>query len=49
MLYLGGVYAWSIVVAELMNKYNFSASQGQFIFGLLIGILPLTMIFTGNF
>lgn len=48
MLCLGGVYAWSIVAPELMKNYGFSASKSQSIMGILIGILPLAMIFAGK-
>lgn len=45
MLCLGGVYAWSIVVPELMKKYSFTATQSQSVLSVLIFILPITMIF----
>jgi MFS transporter, OFA family, oxalate/formate antiporter len=45
MLCLGGVYAWSIVAAELINSYNFTSSQTQIIFGTLLAFFPITMIF----
>ena len=48
MLCLGGVYAWSIIASELMEKYQFSSTQTQVIFGSLIAIFPVTMIFTGK-
>lgn len=48
MLCLGGVYAWSIIASELIEKYDFSASQTQLIFGVLIAIFPVTMILTGS-
>lgn len=48
MLCIGSVYAWSIVASELIGKYNFSASQSQIIFGTLIAIFPVTMIFVGQ-
>ncbi|MFP4172165.1 MAG: MFS transporter, partial [Candidatus Hydrogenedentota bacterium] len=48
MLCLGGVYAWSIFVPDLMNEYNFSAFQTQLIFGVLIAIFPATMIVAGK-
>lgn len=48
MLSLGSVYAWSIVASELIENYSFSASQTQVIFGTLIAIFPLTMIFVGR-
>ncbi len=44
MLCLGGVYAWSMVAPELSREYGFSSAQSQSVFGILIGILPLTMI-----
>ncbi|MFO8066682.1 MAG: MFS transporter [Bacteroidales bacterium] len=48
MLCIGSVYAWSIIASELIEKYNFSASQSQVIFGTLIAIFPATMIFVGQ-
>ncbi|KPP98610.1 MAG: MFS transporter, OFA family, oxalate/formate antiporter [Bacteroidetes bacterium HLUCCA01] len=48
MLCIGSVYAWSIFAAELTRDYAFSASQAQLIFGLLIAIFPVTMIFVGQ-
>ncbi len=48
MLCIGSVYAWSIIASELIDKYNFSAFQSQVIFGTLIAIFPVTMIFVGR-
>lgn len=48
MLCLGGVYAWSIIASELMDKYGFSSTQTQIIFGSLIAVFPVTMIFAGK-
>lgn len=48
MLCLGGVYAWSIIASELIEKHNFSAAQSQVIFGLVIATFPVTMIFVGQ-
>jgi OFA family oxalate/formate antiporter-like MFS transporter len=48
MLCLGSVYAWSIIASELIDKYSFSASQAQIIFGSIIAVFPLTMIFVGQ-
>ncbi len=48
MLCLGGVYAWSIIASELIDKYSFSATQTQIIFGILIASFPVTMIFVGQ-
>ncbi|MFP4025519.1 MAG: MFS transporter [Thiohalospira sp.] len=48
MLCLGGVYAWSIIASELIENHNFSSAQTQIIFGALIAIFPVTMIFVGK-
>ncbi len=48
MLCLGGVYAWSIFVPRLTEEHGFSAFQTQLIFGSIIAIFPLTMIFAGK-
>ncbi|KAF0238876.1 MAG: major facilitator superfamily [Prolixibacteraceae bacterium] len=48
MLCIGSVYAWSIIASELIENYNFSAFQSQVIFGVLIAIFPVTMIFVGQ-
>lgn len=48
MLCLGGVYGWSIIASELMRAYDFSAAQTQLIFGTLIAVFPITMIFVGR-
>lgn len=48
MLCLGSVYAWSIIASELIENYGFSASRAQLIFGTLIAIFPVTMIFVGQ-
>jgi MFS transporter, OFA family, oxalate/formate antiporter len=48
MLCLGGVYAWSITAAELIEKYGFSTTQTQLIFGTVIAVFPVTMIFAGR-
>lgn len=48
MLCIGSLYAWSIIASELIDKYNFLASQSQVIFGTLIAIFPVTMIFVGQ-
>ena len=48
MVCLGGIYAWSIVASELIRDFEFSSSLTQIIFGTLIGVYPLTMIFAGR-
>jgi len=48
MLCIGGVYAWSIIASELIKEYGFSASQSQLVFGALIAIFPVTMVFVGQ-
>lgn len=48
MLCLGGVYAWSIMAAELIKNHGFSPVQTQIVFGFLIAVFPATMIFAGR-
>ncbi|MGD7036817.1 hypothetical protein [Methylotuvimicrobium buryatense] len=48
MLCIGSLYSWSIIAAELIEKYNFSLLQSQIIFGTLIAVFPITMIFVGQ-
>ncbi len=48
MLCLGSVYAWSIIASELINNFGFSASQSQIIFGAIIAVFPVTMVFVGQ-
>jgi len=48
MLCIGSVYAWSIIASELIEEYSFSAIQSQIIFGTLIAIFAVTMIFVGQ-
>lgn len=48
MLCIGSVYAWSIIASELIEKFRFSVSQSQMIFGTQIAIFPVTMIFVGQ-
>jgi MFS transporter, OFA family, oxalate/formate antiporter len=45
---LGGVYAWSLIATELIQDFQFSSSQTQLIFGMLIAVYPVTMIFAGK-
>lgn len=47
MLCIGSVYAWSIIASELIESYGFSSTQSQVIFGSLIAIFPITMVFVG--
>lgn len=48
MLCLGGIYTWSVFVPGLRNDYHFTLWQTQLVFGLVIGIFPLTMIVAGR-
>ena len=48
MLSIGSIYAWSIIASELIKDYNFSASQSQIIFGTLLAVFPVSMIFVGQ-
>lgn len=45
---LGGVYAWSLIATELIESFDFSSSQTQLVFGMLIAVYPVTMIFAGR-
>lgn len=45
MLCLGSLYAWSIFVPELKSSYGLSNTQTQIIFGTMIALLTVTMIF----
>ena len=47
MLCIGSVYAWSIIASELIQKHGFSAFQSQLVFGAVIAVFPITMIFVG--
>lgn len=49
MLCLGSVYAWSIVSSELITNFGFSSIQTQLVFGLVIAVFPVTMIFAGKY
>lgn len=44
---LGGIYAWSTFVPELVEKYALTKAQCGFIFGLKIGVFTLAMILAG--
>ncbi|NCB01121.1 MAG: MFS transporter [Spirochaetia bacterium] len=46
---LGGIYAWSTLLAELGETYGITKGQGGFIFGLCITTFTLTMVFAGRF
>ncbi len=48
MVCLGGVYAWSIFAPELVKDYGYTALQTQLVFGVLIAIFPVTMIYSGK-
>ena len=44
----GSVYAWSIFVAPLKASFGLSTAQTQLIFGFIIGIFSITMLFVGR-
>lgn len=48
MLCIGSIYAWSIIASELIEHYQFHVFQSQILFGVLIAVFPLTMIFAGK-
>lgn len=45
---LGGLYAWSIFVPPLKEQIGVSTGFTQLIFGIIIGILPVAMVFGGK-
>ena len=45
---LGGIYAWSAFTPALMATHHLSTAQTQWIFGLAIATLTLTMILAGG-
>lgn len=47
-LCLGGVYAWSIFVPELVANYGYSTAQTQIVFGTIVCVLTITMLFAGR-
>lgn len=47
-LCLGGVYAWSIFVPELVANYGYTTAQTQIVFGTIICLLTVTMLFSGR-
>ena len=46
---LGGIYAWSTLMAQLGETYGLTKGQGGFIFGLCITTFTITMVFAGRF
>ncbi|MEN6384522.1 MAG: MFS transporter [Phycisphaerales bacterium] len=45
---LGGIYAWSIFVPELVKNYSYNTTQTQIVFGTIICLLTFTILFTGR-
>jgi MFS transporter, OFA family, oxalate/formate antiporter len=48
MLCLGGIYAWSVFVPSLKTDYGLSGAQTQLIFGFIIAVFALSMIWAGS-
>jgi OFA family oxalate/formate antiporter-like MFS transporter len=48
MLCAGAVYAWSIFVAPLKTEFGFSTLQTQLVYGLIIGIFTIAMLFVNK-
>jgi len=48
MLCIGGVYAWSVFASELVSGFRFTVSQTQLVFGFIIAVFPVTMIFVNK-
>jgi len=46
-LCLGGIYAWSVFVPDLINNYVYNTAQTQIVFGTAVCFLTLSMLFTG--
>ncbi len=46
---LGGIYAWSIFVPELVNNYGIGEGRCGVIFGLCIAVFTIVMILAGRF
>jgi OFA family oxalate/formate antiporter-like MFS transporter len=44
----GSVYAWSIFVGPLKAEYGLSTAQTQLIFGCIIGVFSITMLFVSR-
>jgi MFS transporter, OFA family, oxalate/formate antiporter len=44
----GAVYAWSIFVAPLKAEFGLSATQTQIIFGFIIGVFSIVMLFVNK-
>ncbi len=44
----GSVYAWSIFVLPLKTEFGLTTAQTQIIFGFIIGIFSITMLFVGR-
>jgi len=48
MLCSGAVYAWSIFVAPLQAEFGFTTTHTQIIYGLIIGIFTIAMLFVNK-
>jgi MFS transporter, OFA family, oxalate/formate antiporter len=48
MLCSGAVYAWSIFVAPLQSEFGFSTTQTQLVYGLIIGLFTIGMLFVNK-
>jgi len=46
---LGGIYAWSAFVPELVQRYRLSVFESQFVFGAQIAVFALAMIPAGRY
>ncbi len=48
MLCSGAVYAWSIFVAPLQSEFGFSTTQTQLVYGLIIALFTIGMLFVNK-
>ena len=48
MLFFGSIYSWSLFVPFLKSEFSYSAFQTQLIFGTVIAVFSITMIFVND-
>ena len=48
MLFFGSIYSWSLFVPFLKSEFGYSAFQTQLIFGTVIAVFSITMIFVND-
>ncbi|MBN2765512.1 MAG: MFS transporter [Paludibacteraceae bacterium] len=48
MLFFGSIYSWSLFVPFLKSEFGYSAFQTQLVFGTVIAVFSVTMIFVND-